>query len=120
MLEQFLAYKQYIVQHVLSFDKDMMQDAMAIILIPLFYETDEEEPDENTLTIARTVLQEWSAGQLPDAFKVKTEHEASQLNQLHSRILLLAEDYINKATSSFLREIIVVCCRSDGHHTTGI
>ncbi|KAK6713496.1 hypothetical protein SNK04_004460 [Fusarium graminearum] len=120
MLAQYLEHKRYIQRHIVDYDEDMKQDAMAIILVPLFYETDEEEPDENTLTSARTVLQEWSAGQLPDAFKVETEHEASQLNQLHSRILLLAEDYINKATSSFLREIIVVCCRSDGHHTTGI
>ncbi|QPC69417.1 hypothetical protein HYE68_000169 [Fusarium pseudograminearum] len=101
MLAQYLGHKRYIQRHIVDYDEDMKQDAMAIILIPFFYETLEEDPDENTLTSARTVLQEWSAGQLPDPFKVKTEHEASQLNQLHSRILLLAEDYITKATSSF-------------------
>ncbi|EKJ68944.1 hypothetical protein FPSE_10869 [Fusarium pseudograminearum CS3096] len=101
MLAQYLGHKRYIQRHIVDYDEDMKQDVMAIILIPFFYGTDEEEPDENTLTSARTVLQEWSAGQLPDPFKVKTEHEASQLNQLHSRILLLAEDYITKATSSF-------------------
>ncbi|CZS79725.1 unnamed protein product [Fusarium graminearum] len=96
MLEQFLAYKQYIVQHVLSFDKDMMQDAMAIILLPDLFEA-----NDNTRSSAGAVLRLWLNYRLSNPFKNKSKHLASQLSELTSRMIFLAEDYITKATAPF-------------------
>ncbi|EKJ68943.1 hypothetical protein FPSE_10868 [Fusarium pseudograminearum CS3096] len=96
MLEQFLAYKQYIVQRVLDFDKDMMQDAMAIILLPDLFEA-----NDNTRSSAGAVLRLWLNYRLPNPFKNKSKHLASQLSELTSRMIFLAEDYITKATAPF-------------------
>ncbi|KAF5227973.1 hypothetical protein FAUST_11405 [Fusarium austroamericanum] len=107
MLAQYLEHKRYIQRHIVDYDEDMKQNAMAIILIPLFYETGEEEPDENTLTSVRTVLQEWSAGQLPDAFMVKTEHEASQLTNCTAEFYFWQRTILPKPPLHFLRGILV-------------
>ncbi|KAL6918305.1 hypothetical protein FSST1_009800 [Fusarium sambucinum] len=101
MLQQYLADKRYIQRHIIDYDEDMMQDVMAIILIPRFCRTSQEVPDEKNLMSARTVLHDWSMGQLPHPSQLKSDDVASQLNELHNRILLLAEDYITKATASF-------------------
>ncbi|KAM0295210.1 hypothetical protein HYE67_000243 [Fusarium culmorum] len=100
MLGLYLEHKKYIQRHIIDYDEDMIQDAMAVISIPLFCQSIDQDPDQDTLTSARTVLQEWSNGKLLDPTKTKSDHVATQLNQLHGRILLLAEDYITKATAS--------------------
>ncbi|KAL3599996.1 hypothetical protein FPOAC2_04225 [Fusarium poae] len=99
MLQQYLMDRRYIQRHIIDYDEDMMQDAMAIILIPHWPITSKEEPDEDIVKRARAVLEDWSNGQLPHP--TQHDHATSQLNELHNRILVLAEDYITKATASF-------------------
>ncbi|KAL4725813.1 hypothetical protein ACLX1H_006487 [Fusarium chlamydosporum] len=99
MLQQYLANKRYIQRNVIDYDEVMMQDAMAIILIPRLCRTSKKVPDEKAVTRARTVLQDWSIGQLPHP--IMSDNNTSQLGVLHNKILILAEDYISKATASF-------------------
>ncbi|KAH6991877.1 hypothetical protein EDB82DRAFT_123013 [Fusarium venenatum] len=101
MLQQYLADKKYIQRYIIDYDEDMIQDAMAIVLILRLCRTSKQAPDENTITNARAVLQDWSIGQLPHPIQHNSDHVTSQLNELHNRILFFVEDYIIKATASF-------------------
>ncbi|RGP79388.1 hypothetical protein FLONG3_2443 [Fusarium longipes] len=99
MLQLYLAHKRYIQRNVMDYDDAMMQDAMAVILIPRLCQTSKEVPDEKTIIRARKVLQDWSLGQLPHP--TIFDHVTIQLRELHNRILVFAEDYFSKATASF-------------------
>ncbi|GKU11742.1 unnamed protein product [Fusarium langsethiae] len=100
MLKQYLADRSYIEPYIIDYDQDMMLDAMAIVWIPNFCQTD-QVPSDITREIALDTLNDWSTGRLPDPIKNKSDYLESLLNELHGRTLLLAEDYITKATASF-------------------
>ncbi|KAG5756970.1 hypothetical protein H9Q72_006981 [Fusarium xylarioides] len=92
MLNQYLAHKNYIIRRVLAaeLDANMIQDAMAIIL-----------PSQSEGM--RAYLQAWAKSQLRDPLKHNDDDMLDELNKLHSRLLLLIEDYITKATAPFPR-----------------
>ncbi|KAH7259615.1 uncharacterized protein BKA55DRAFT_562891 [Fusarium redolens] len=105
MLQQYLAHKKYIIRQVLAaeFDAEMIQDAMAIILLPSPRGSGREPLRKRQSQPMRAHLRAWANSQLPDPLKGNNDHLLSQLNKLHSQLLLLIEDYITKATASFPR-----------------
>ncbi|KAF5020537.1 hypothetical protein F66182_7436 [Fusarium sp. NRRL 66182] len=103
MLQQYLAHKGYITRQVIAaeFDDEMIQDAMAIILLPSPRGSRKRTRRKRHSQPMRKHIRAWSKSQLPDPLKDKNEHLLSQLNKLHNQILLFVEDYITKATASF-------------------
>ncbi|SPJ72440.1 uncharacterized protein FTOL_02168 [Fusarium torulosum] len=103
MLQEYLAYKKHIIRQVIAaeFDEQMMQDAMAIILLPIPRSTVWDELSKRQSQPICEHILAWSKSQLPDPIKDGNDDLLSQLNKLHSQLLLLVEDYITKATASF-------------------
>ncbi|KAF4972324.1 hypothetical protein FSARC_1103 [Fusarium sarcochroum] len=103
MLQQYLTHKRYIIRQVIAaeFDEEMIQDAMAIILLPSPRGTGVRPLRKRRAGPMCEHLLAWSKSQLPDPLKDNDDHLLSQLNKLHSQLLLLIEDYITKSTASF-------------------
>ncbi|KAM0548191.1 hypothetical protein ACHAPJ_009989 [Fusarium lateritium] len=103
MLQKYLAHKKYIIRQVLAaeFDEEMIQDAMAIILLPSPRGSGRKPLRKRHSQPMREHLRAWSKSQLPNPLKDDNDLLLSQLNKLHSQLLFLIEDYITKATASF-------------------
>ncbi|KAM0352357.1 hypothetical protein ACHAPU_002022 [Fusarium lateritium] len=94
MLQQYLAYKRSITRAVIAaeFDHDLMQDAVAVIL-----RRSARDPEHS-----RELLILWGKSQLPNPLKNNHDDFLSQVDKLHSQLLILIEDFITKATASSL------------------
>jgi hypothetical protein len=103
MLQEYLAHEKHIIRQVIAaeFDEQMIQDAMAIILLTIPRSTVWNELSKRQSQPICEHILAWSKSQLPDPIKNDNDDLLSQLNKLHSQLLLLVEDYITKATASF-------------------
>ncbi|CAJ0538853.1 Ff.00g067600.m01.CDS01 [Fusarium sp. VM40] len=103
MLREYLAQKKHIIRQVMAseFDEQMIQDAMAIILLPIPRSTHWNKLSKRQSRSIREHILAWSESQLPDPIKEGNDDRLGQLNKLHSQLLVLVEDYITKATASF-------------------
>ncbi|KAM0473985.1 hypothetical protein ACHAP7_008001 [Fusarium lateritium] len=103
MLQEYLANKSYIVRQIMAaeFDELMVQDAMAIILLPSPQGAGCRRLRKRESRPIWKHMLAWSKSQLPDPIKDRNDDLLSQLNKLHNLIVLLVEDYITKATASF-------------------
>lgn len=103
MLQEYLAQKKHIIRQVMAaeFDDQMIQDAMAIILLPIPRSTHWNKLSKRQSRPICEHILAWSESQLPDPIKEGNDDLLGQLNKLHSQLLVLVEDYITKATASF-------------------
>ncbi|KAG8670998.1 hypothetical protein FPOAC2_04304 [Fusarium poae] len=101
MLRQYLGNKMHVIRDIIQYDQDMMQDAMGILLFPCVSSPEQGLLYDRPATVIRSHIRKWSKSQLPDPLKKKNDLVISQLCKLHSRIMLLTEDYITKATAFF-------------------
>ncbi|OBS23268.1 hypothetical protein FPOA_03820 [Fusarium poae] len=101
MLRQYLGNKMQVIRDIIQYDQDMMQDAMGILLFPRIMSPEKGLLYDRPVTVIRSHLRKWSKSQFPDPLKKHDDRLASQLCKLHSRIMLLTEDYITKATAFF-------------------
>jgi hypothetical protein len=103
MLQEYLAQKKHIIRQVMAFefDEQMIQDAMAIILLPIPRSTHWNKLSKRQSRPICEHILAWSESQLPDPIKEGNDDLLGQLNKLHSQLLVLVEDYITKATASF-------------------
>ncbi|KAH7017190.1 hypothetical protein EDB80DRAFT_873919 [Ilyonectria destructans] len=95
MLQQYITSKLYIIRSSLAtdLDDDMIQDAMRIILFPVW--TINVPPLESSDNMSPS----WPPQQLPNPFKIHGLIE--KIDKLHSRLLLFIEDYLTKATAKY-------------------
>jgi hypothetical protein len=97
MLHQYLMSKVYIARMLvaLDFDDDMIQDAMAIILLP--------PPDKrgHYSKILRRHYARWLENRLPNPLKTRHGSLIDEVHRLQARLLLFIEDYLTKATAIF-------------------
>jgi hypothetical protein len=103
MLQEYLAHKKHIIRQVIAaeFDEQMIQDAMAIILLPIPRTKHWDELSKRQSQPLCEHILAWWKSQLPDPIKEGNDDLLSQLNKLHNQLLVLVEDYITKATASF-------------------
>ncbi|KAI6763930.1 hypothetical protein HG530_007719 [Fusarium avenaceum] len=103
MLQEYLAQKNHIIRQVMAaeFDDQMIQDAMAIILLPIPRSTHWNKLSKRQSRPICEHILAWSESQLPDPIKEGNDDLLGQLNKLHSQLLVLVEDFITKATASF-------------------
>ncbi|KAF5645119.1 hypothetical protein F52700_2319 [Fusarium sp. NRRL 52700] len=96
MLRQYHTHERYIARSLIAADSDddMIQDAMAILLI------------QNSCKVSmHKYILDWSNHRLPNPLKdhnnLRLSQLFDQLNTLHSRLLFFIEDYVTKATSFY-------------------
>lgn len=96
-------HKKRIIREAIAadFDEQMIQDAMAIILLPTSRGNGARYLPRRRSQPIRQHLQAWYDSKLPDPLKVVDDHLIGQLNRLHCQLLFFIEDYITKATSAF-------------------
>ncbi|KAH7007513.1 hypothetical protein EDB80DRAFT_842930, partial [Ilyonectria destructans] len=97
MLQQYITSKVYITKTSLAFDLDdeMIQDATRIIQFPSWKTTIVSSKIPSSYRLL------WTAEQLPNPFKTEDHGLITQIDKLHSRLLLFIEDYLTKATAIF-------------------
>lgn len=97
MLQQYIASKLYIIRSslVTDLDDDMIQDAMRIILFPVW------KINVLPLDSSDDISPSWPAQQLPNPFKIQDYGLIEKIDKLHSRLLLFIEDYLTKATATY-------------------
>lgn len=95
MLQQHTTSKLYIIRSSLAtdLDYDMIQDAMRIILFPVW------QINVPPLESSENMSPSWLAQQLSNQFKKRGRIE--NIDKLHSRLLLFIEDYLTKATAEY-------------------
>lgn len=103
MLQSYLADKTRILRALLAneFDHQMLQDAMAIILCPKERGFGLYRLEGRAARTMVRFIRRWSRYQMPNPLLDNDMDNLSiQLNELHSWLLILIEDYITKATAS--------------------
>lgn len=100
MLEQYATSKEYITRTLFYFDldKNMIHDAMGIILFPSREGCDFLKRMELTCRH----IDVWAARKLPNPFENHDRRLINELDKLHDRLLLCIEDYLTKAATDDL------------------
>lgn len=97
ILRQYLTSKPYITRKLiaLDFDDEMIQDAMAIILLP----SPHDFGDYSAILHQHQCT--WSAQQFPNPLKTGDDSLMDPLRTLQDRLLFFIADYLTKATADF-------------------
>ncbi|KAF5663722.1 hypothetical protein FHETE_7427 [Fusarium heterosporum] len=103
MFQQYLANKRYITREVIAaeFDDDLMQDAMAVVLFRCPQDSIVQSSHKRDPQPVGDLLKLWPKSKLPNPLKDGDDDMLSQVDKLHTQLLILIEDYVTKATASF-------------------
>ncbi|KAF4990991.1 hypothetical protein FGRMN_8112 [Fusarium graminum] len=103
MFQQYLANKKYITRELIAaeFDDGLMQDAMAVILFRCPRDSLIQPSHKRGSMSVGDLLALWPESKLPNPLEDGDDNLLSQIDKLHSQLLILIEDYITKATASF-------------------
>lgn len=89
MLRQDVSHKQSIIRQVLAaeLDQDMVQDAMAIILLPSPRRPTNMLLSRRRIKPTRDHIRAWSKSELPDPLREKNPKLLNQLDRLYTQLL---------------------------------
>ncbi|KAJ4138748.1 hypothetical protein NW768_002620 [Fusarium equiseti] len=104
MLQQYLANKIRILRSALAaeFNREMIQDAMAIILCPKHRGSGLHRLEGLAAKHMVRFIRAWSEYRLPNPLEEDKDYGylLDRINKLHNQLLLLIEDFITKGTAS--------------------